>query len=310
MHVARDHVNVHLNRRHRLRWCTTCNIWWSVTGRIRSRLHTTSTASSAVGSQQHEEEEHSYEEQEDDEDDGDQLRASQRSYEEQEDDDEDDCDQVEASPPPPPLPMLPTPAPLPPLATVPPPHSAQGQDWFPGRDDSAALAASAPSELLGEVLLAPLPISNHGRPRHGDQRPYSDEEWLPALATNHKRYGRWRITGVEGSGDDAVVELYDIDRYSSHHDAHVFGRTVDRPWKSWRWKTLRNYATILGHADVLRNAPLSLDDDALSCEICGTSATNLGGRQALRSFDGNFPKLNRTAATADSTGSISVVSGA
>ena len=79
MHVARDHVDVHLNRRHRLRWCTTCNIWVERDGtHSLSRLHTTSTASSAVGSQQHEEEEHSYEEQEDDEDDGDQLQASQR----------------------------------------------------------------------------------------------------------------------------------------------------------------------------------------------------------------------------------------
>ena len=79
MHVTRDHVDVHLNRRHRLRWCTTCNIWVERDGtHSLSRLHTTSTASSAVGSQQHEEEEHSYEEQEDDEDDGDQLQASQR----------------------------------------------------------------------------------------------------------------------------------------------------------------------------------------------------------------------------------------
>ena len=79
MHVIRDHVDVHLNRRHRLRWCTTCNIWVERDGtHSLSRLHTTSTASSAVGSQQHEEEEHSYEEQEDDEDDGDQLQASQR----------------------------------------------------------------------------------------------------------------------------------------------------------------------------------------------------------------------------------------
>ena len=41
MHVARDHVDVHLNRRHRLRWCTTCNIWVERDGtHSLTRLHT------------------------------------------------------------------------------------------------------------------------------------------------------------------------------------------------------------------------------------------------------------------------------
>ena len=41
MHVTRDHVDVHLNRRHRLRWCTTCNIWVERDGtHSLTRLHT------------------------------------------------------------------------------------------------------------------------------------------------------------------------------------------------------------------------------------------------------------------------------
>ena len=189
--------------------------------------------------------------------------------------------------------------------TPPPPCSATtitaAWSWC-DRDDQAALAQSQASDLLGEVLVAAFPKSSRGRPKDQDGGSISDADWLPLLSRDHRRFGRWRVVHVGGAQAELEVTVYDIDRYESYADASQFGRPVDRPTQVWRWCDIEKYVVRLGHGDVVRNLPLSLSDDKLRCESCHATAQELGGRGMLRVCDNNYPSLNVTGATVDSSG--------